>query len=459
MKKNIIAYLLLSSMFVSEGLATWMGNDHQKSNFDFLPSVLNTTDSISSITLWGESVIFTRNDSVIASETDSASFDLVYAETPSNLDSKMMGQATYDTASATLYYANNGKLYSINTEKKSSPKALVIEGVTNVRHDFENSSIACRNWRYKERDTVKIYNPAIANGGSRIYFSAEMEGGMGGRDIWFIDKIEGKSNKWSKPQNVSRLGLAANDTTSAPTNNINSAKDEDHPFLENDSTLVFSSNRKAKFAGWNLFSAEIKEGAKADLYACDNINSDGDEIAYVKTKRSAYVLSNRDGKDNIFCPYMYVVAKDDAELLADVTVKEPTEEVANDGKEIAENKQNSLTLEKGENAYTLYFKFNEDVMIENYGKEIDEIVAYINNSPKSKFSIFGHTDHIGSQSYNQNLSLKRAKRIYDLLVEKGINKKQLKYKGFGSSQPKVKDAVSEEDLQKNRRVEIIRVGK
>ena len=472
MNKRIATYLLLSALLGTSGSAT---EKEFTEGFEFLPSSVNTADSVSGISLIGEKVVFSRNDSTYYAEQDSASFDLINYESAQNWDDKAIGQTTYDTTTSTLYYSADGKLYSVvlNPEKKQSPKALTIQGVTNLRHEFENTSIASRNWRYKERDTVKIYNPAIANGGTRIYFSAEIEGGLGGKDIWFIDKIEGKNNKWSKPQNISRIGKAANDTTSAPTNAINSASNEDHPFLVNDSTILFSSDRQASLSGWNLYSAQIETGAEAKLLP-DEINSNADDKAIVETDRSLYVLSNRNGVDQIFSPFPFHVSKIDEELLADVAAVEP-EENPTQGNEMAENlsssnSNNSKGKEKEKrgsqpesgqegNTYTLYFKFSQDILIDDYDKEIKEVVAYINQFPDNRFLICGHTDHIGSKSYNQKLSVRRAKKVYDLLIEKGINKKQLKYKGYGSTQPKVKEAVSQEDLQKNRRVEIIKVDK
>ena len=60
----------------------------------------------------------------------------------------------------------------------------------------------------------------------------------------------------------------------------------------------------------------------------------------------------------------------------------------------------------------------------------------IANAPKDQvFTIVGHADvKTGSAEYNQKLSEKRAKAVYDYLVEQGVNKDQLTWKGVGSSQ-------------------------
>lgn len=459
MKKNIVTALILSSVSMA---GSWASEQNFSDGFEFLPSAINTVDSVASISLLGDKVIFTRNDSTFSTEIDSSSLDLKGYEQLSDWVKKAKGQTTYDTTSHTLYFAADGKLYSatVNGDKVNSPKALIIDGVTNVRHDFEGSTIAARNWRYKERDTVMMYNPAIANGGKRIYFSAEMEGGMGGKDIWFIDKI-GKSNKWSKPQNISRPG--ANDTSNEPSNGINSASNEDYPFLVNDSTLYFSSDRTAPLAGWNIYSAPIGNGAQATLLS-EGINSNGDDKAVVKTNRSLYVLSNRDGMDKVFAPSLFIVSKSGEELIADANINEPTDaaELVAENVTKEDTKKEESAKQEPENAtkvYTLFFEFNKDVMIENYDKEINEIKNIILNSPKSIFAIYGHTDQRGSHDYNQRLSEKRAKKIRNLLVEKGINPKQLRHVGWGSRKPIVANPLNDNDLQKNRRVEVMRIDK
>ena len=63
----------------------------------------------------------------------------------------------------------------------------------------------------------------------------------------------------------------------------------------------------------------------------------------------------------------------------------------------------------------------------------------------------------GGEKYNQKLSTNRAKIVYDRLVEMGVDKNRLEYKGFGKSQLDIKNATTEEEHQKNRRVEIIKL--
>ena len=67
--------------------------------------------------------------------------------------------------------------------------------------------------------------------------------------------------------------------------------------------------------------------------------------------------------------------------------------------------------------------------------------------------IGGHTDSVGSDSYNQKLSEQRAKAVCDYLISQGVDKARLSYKGYGESEP-IATNETEAGRQRNRRVEL-----
>ena len=69
----------------------------------------------------------------------------------------------------------------------------------------------------------------------------------------------------------------------------------------------------------------------------------------------------------------------------------------------------------------------------------------------------GHTDSIGTGSYNQKLSVRRADSVKGFLVGKGVEKNRIYTEGKGSTQP-VADNKTAEGRAKNRRVEVEVVG-
>ena len=82
------------------------------------------------------------------------------------------------------------------------------------------------------------------------------------------------------------------------------------------------------------------------------------------------------------------------------------------------------------------------------------ILEYLVKNPKAKLKITGHTDNVGSEDYNMELSRQRAEGVKDYLVEKfSIDRERLIVKGVGSSEPIADNSTLEGQLQ-NRRVMI-----
>ena len=67
--------------------------------------------------------------------------------------------------------------------------------------------------------------------------------------------------------------------------------------------------------------------------------------------------------------------------------------------------------------------------------------------------VYGHTDDVGSEAYNQTLSEQRANSVRDYLAEAGIDPAIISTEGYGKSSPRVA-GTSAEARAKNRRVEI-----
>lgn len=85
--------------------------------------------------------------------------------------------------------------------------------------------------------------------------------------------------------------------------------------------------------------------------------------------------------------------------------------------------------------------------------ELEKVLTLLQENPKHHLSIYGHTDAVGDEQKNKQLSQKRAEAIIDYLVENGINKKRLSAKGMGEQYPIASNDNAVGRL-KNRRVEI-----
>jgi len=105
-------------------------------------------------------------------------------------------------------------------------------------------------------------------------------------------------------------------------------------------------------------------------------------------------------------------------------------------------------LDKG--YVNVYFKINSDKP-ETYSLEaINYLVKYMKDHPGSNAELIGYADEIGNEAYNLELSERRAKRVYDILLAAGIGESRLNYRGGGEDSSV--DKSSSEARQLMRRV-------
>lgn len=101
----------------------------------------------------------------------------------------------------------------------------------------------------------------------------------------------------------------------------------------------------------------------------------------------------------------------------------------------------------------IYFEHDRTDFMPRARIQLDQLLRFLKKHPTMKVEIIGHTDSVGSDSYNQQLSIRRSAAVIAWLVDKGIDRKRLSSSGFGSSVPIATNATSAGRAQ-NRRVEI-----
>ncbi len=106
----------------------------------------------------------------------------------------------------------------------------------------------------------------------------------------------------------------------------------------------------------------------------------------------------------------------------------------------------------------IYYNFNDATLRPDARKDLDPVVALLNQYPNVRIRINSHTDSRGTDAFNLELSTRRAKTVHQYLVKKGISAKRLEIKGFGESKIRnhCKDGVNcnEKDHARNRRTEL-----
>ena len=124
-----------------------------------------------------------------------------------------------------------------------------------------------------------------------------------------------------------------------------------------------------------------------------------------------------------------------------------------------EIKTDSVKEGKAFTLNNIYFGPNKADLIEESKNVLDEFVDYMKANSAIKIEIYGHTDNIGNDQDNQNLSADRAFTVFEYLRSHGVNKEQIVgHKGFGKSKP-VASNDNEEGRAKNRRTEFMIVSK
>jgi len=325
-------------------------------------------------------------------------------------------------------------------------------------------------------DSMKMAaHPAIDPSGKYLYFVSDIMGGHGGKDIWRIE--------------VDAIGRANPENLGAE---INTAGDEMFPYMRTDSIMYFASNGHPGMGGLDIFKATLTKGGK---WVVENmkspINSAGDDfgITFAGKSEKGFFSSNRNdtkGYDHIYSfslPSVNVfiegwVLDRDEEVVENAIIKIVGKDGTNekifakkDGSyrlELARgvdyvmmanaqgylNQKQSLTTPKDEKSETFYVDFSlasiaKPVLIENIfydfnkatlrsesQKTLDELISLLKDNPNVTIELMAHTDRIGSDSYNQILSQRRAQSVVDYLIKGGIEKERLTAVGYGKSQPK-----------------------
>lgn len=365
-------------------------------------------------------------------------------------------------------------------------------------------------------DTSYNYgHPSLSEDGSTLYFSADIPGGYGGKDIWMVKYVK-RGKTWGDPIN---LGPA-----------INTEGDEMYPSIAPDGqTLYFSSTGHVGMGGLDMFKAT---GTGDEWSEPENLkyplNSGGDDFSLTykyRDNQSGYFTSNRNGgrgNDDIWeffpVPQEFKISG----VVKDCKTGRP---VANAGVFISNDKDsNKIVLRTDKNgfytmpliqdvSYELYADKNEDFytgsiqaiqstknlicskeLVQNFemcrldlermfnvrgilydldkafirpdaAKILDDsVVSLLKRFPSVTIELGSHTDCRASAEYNRDLAQRRADSAVAYILSKGIDSARLTAKGYGEDSlyikkckcelSDVKRICSEFEHQLNRRTTV-----
>lgn len=324
-------------------------------------------------------------------------------------------------------------------------------------------------------DTLSSYgDPAVSPDGKWLYFSSDMPGGQGGRDLWRI-KID------------DRVGTLEN-----LGDQINTPGDERFPYVRGDSVLYFASDGHPGFGGLDLYKATLQRSGRWFIENMGSpINSSGDDFGITFGQgESGYFSSNR--KDARGYDHLYSFDKPIVSVTIKGNVTDRDEEpvsgaviriVGSDGsnKKAAANPDGTFQFDLDQGvSYVMQasapgylnsqVQFQSDTTSESatYGvdfvlaamnkpqvienifydfdkaslrpaskKALDEMVRVMKENPYVTIELSAHTDRVGSDKYNNALSLRRAQSVVNYLVAHGVDSARMKPAGYGKTRPKV----------------------
>jgi outer membrane protein OmpA-like peptidoglycan-associated protein len=100
------------------------------------------------------------------------------------------------------------------------------------------------------------------------------------------------------------------------------------------------------------------------------------------------------------------------------------------------------------------FDFNSSRLQPAFEQSLEKVAGILNRYPRSSLKIIGHTDNVGSDVYNQQLSEKRAQAVATALESRGVAAGRISISGRGESEPRTTNST-EAGRQLNRRVEML----
>ncbi len=381
------------------------------------------------------------------------------------------GELNTDLDEGIVSFTPDGQTMYLTKARRELNASTGVEIFTSQRSDAKWSAPV----KYEvTSDTISSYgHPAVSPDGNWLYFTSDMPGGSGGKDIWRVNLKE-------RAGSLENLGEW-----------INTAGDESFPYVYSDSVLYFSSNGHPGYGGLDIFRAELTpSGGWSVTNMGTPINSAGDDFGITFGKDdSGFLSSNRNdarGYDHIYSfelPALKInisgwVLDKDEEPVPNAVIRI----VGNDGsnqKQVAKDDGSfSFPLDRGveyvmlagakgylnakqeftsdsaeEDAeYGIDFilsSITKPVVIENIfydfdraslrpesKKALDEMAQILRDNPNVTIEMASHTDRHGSDEYNLSLSSRRARSVIDYLISVGISPDRLQSQGYGESRPK-----------------------
>lgn len=299
-------------------------------------------------------------------------------------------------------------------------------------------------------------SPFMHSDSYTLYFSSDGHPGVGGQDIFFT-----RINKFGKFSSPVNLGVP-----------INTEEDEHGFMVSTDGHYgYFSSNLDQK--GLDIFYFDLPVEARPEevIFVKGSIDSKDENAAKgmsIELKNMATNQVVEGVVDESSGEYVAVISAKESEDVMMMAKKEgyaftsqyinSTEDVIGKPRRVEAMEFNPI--QEGETYRINNINFATDsYYLEEYVMNIlNEFIEFLEENPSVKVSINGHTDNVGDDQSNLELSTNRAKAVMNYLILEGISPSRLEYKGYGESKPIASNNTAE-GRSKNRRTEFVILSK
>jgi len=293
-------------------------------------------------------------------------------------------------------------------------------------------------------------SPFIHYDNKTLYFSSNGHSGLGQQDL-FISRLN-ENGRWGKPQN---LGYP-----------INTFNDETGLFVSREGNNAFYASDRNEATGKDLYTFELPDDVRpvkvnivkgVVVDSKSNIKLKADfELSDLETSEIIAKTSSITGAgEYLVClpinkDYGLNVSKKGYLFHSENFSLKNTQDVSKPY-EINISLQ-TIEVGKKEVLRNIFFETDSYELRKLSMYELNKLIKFLNENPEVKIEIGGHTDNVGTEKYNKELSEKRAKAVYDYLLQNDINSNRLSYKGYSYSQPYTTNETSK-GRAKNRRTE------
>jgi outer membrane protein OmpA-like peptidoglycan-associated protein len=270
-----------------------------------------------------------------------------------------------------------------------------------------------------------MFFAATANG-RFAYIASNRPGGKGGMDIYKVTFWGPEKKLLVDTEDFMLAGLA-------------------NPIADNQIEASVTVDKKSftVFKGMTI-DALTKKPVEATIEITDNVTAKLSSSPKTNSATGKFMLSLNSGKN------YGIAVKADGYLFHSENFDIPANSEYNLIDKVIELKK--IAVGSIIELRNVFFATGSSTLTAESNAELDRLVKLMKDVPGLKVEIGGHTDNVGSESMNQNLSQDRAASVVTYLTGKGITKDRLTSAGYGSTKP-VASNNSNEGRQQNRRTE------